>query len=336
MRSRARRAVDEIHGTASPVDFYYSGEVHMNEQRFSRIRRVLWIILFANLAVAFVKLLIGILIRSNSLSADGLHSLTDGTSNIVGLIGIWLAAKPMDEDHPYGHRKFETLAGLFIGAMLLLLSVRIISTAITRFSHPVAPEVSLESLFALAGTLVINIFVSKYELHQGQQLHSDILVSDSYHTRSDIFVSVGVLVTLIAIKLGVPPIIDPIVSLAVAGFIFYAAYEILRPTLAVLSDKAALEETLIKEVAYSFSEVNDVHKVRSRGYADEVFVDLHIMIDPKINVEESHRLIHAIEQRMAERTQKNVSTVVHVEPYYPPEEPVIADPACECDIQSES
>ncbi|HEX2952527.1 MAG TPA: cation diffusion facilitator family transporter, partial [Bacillota bacterium] len=126
---------------------------------YHAVRFVLWIILIANFAVAAAKILIGYWIKSNSLSADGIHSLTDGSSNIVGLIGIHFAFQPEDKEHPYGHKKFETLTGLFIAAMLVFLGFRIISTAFNRFMHPVMPDVTIESLIALFLTLIINIFV---------------------------------------------------------------------------------------------------------------------------------------------------------------------------------
>ncbi|MBE3102204.1 MAG: cation diffusion facilitator family transporter, partial [Firmicutes bacterium] len=114
----------------------------MNGENFNKVRQVLWIILFANLAVAALKIIIGIIIKSSSMTADGFHSLTDGSSNIVGLVGIRLASKPIDEDHPYGHKKFETLAGLFIAGMLFFIGGKIILDAINRFTHPVIPNIS--------------------------------------------------------------------------------------------------------------------------------------------------------------------------------------------------
>ena len=123
------------------------------------------------------------------MTADGFHSLTDGTSNIIGIIGIGFALKPRDEDHPYGHKKFETLAGLGIAMMLFFVSIDIIKGAFAKFFNPVTPNVTVESIIALVVTLIINIFVSTYENKKGKELNSDILIADSMHTRSDIFVS---------------------------------------------------------------------------------------------------------------------------------------------------
>ena len=129
--------------------------------KFKKIKNVLWIILFANVLVALLKIVIGSKIQSSSMTADGFHSLTDGTSNIIGIIGIGLAVKPKDEDHPYGHKKFETLAGLGIAMMLFFVSATIIKEAFTKFFNPTVPNISAESIIALVITLIINIFVKK-------------------------------------------------------------------------------------------------------------------------------------------------------------------------------
>jgi len=179
------------------------------DNNFKKVSRVLWIILFANLAVATVKILIGNLVKSASITADGFHSLTDGASNIVGLIGISIASKPVDECHPYGHRKFETLAGLFIAAMLFIIGANIVIEGIDRIINPVLPDISFESIIMLIGTILINIVICTYEYNMGKKLKSQILISDSMHTRSDLFISLGVLLTIVSIKLGLPHIVDP-------------------------------------------------------------------------------------------------------------------------------
>jgi cation diffusion facilitator family transporter len=288
----------------------------MKDDNLKKIRTVLWVILFANFFVAAVKLIVGTLIKSASLTADGFHSLTDGSSNIVGLVGVRLAAKPVDEDHPYGHRKYETFAGLFIGVMLTIIGSRIVYSAVMGFRNPKTPSVSLESLIALIITLVINIFVAAIEYKQGKKLKSQVLVSDSLHTKSDIFVSLGVIVTLVGIKLGLPAIIDPIASLVVGGFIFAAAWEIFKSCSEVLLDKAIIEDEKIVSVISEFSEVKGVHKIRSRGTGKDIYVDMHILTEPDMSVENSHKLIHSIEKEMQTEIDSSIQVIVHIEPYY--------------------
>lgn len=286
----------------------------MSADNYKKVRTVLWALLFANFGVAALKIVIGTVINSASMTADGFHSLTDGSSNIIGLIGIRLASKPVDEDHPYGHGKFETLSGLFIAGVLFAIGARIVFDAVKRFINPVIPEISAESLIALVITLCINIFVCIYELKKGKKLGSQILISDSMHTRSDIYVSIGVLATLICIKIGLPPFIDPFASLVVAGFIFHAAYKVFKDNSNVLVDKAAVDIEKIKDIALGFEKVKDAHNIRSRGSSNDLHIDMHIMTEPDMSVEESHKLIHDIEEKIRTQVNGNVQVIAHLEP----------------------
>ena len=283
--------------------------------KFKKIKNVLWIILFANVLVALLKIVIGSKIQSSSMTADGFHSLTDGTSNIIGIIGIGLAVKPKDEDHPYGHKKFETLAGLGIAMMLFFVSATIIKEAFTKFFNPTTPNISAESIIVLVVTLIINIFVTNYESRVVKDLNSDILTADAAHTRSDVFVSIGVLGTLIALKLGLPPIIDPIISLVIAGLIIHTGYEIFKDTASILVDKYVLDNNAVLELLKAFPEVKNVHRIRSRGREDDMFVDLHIMVDGGFTVNEAHALSHNIEENIKKTINENAEVIIHIEPY---------------------
>lgn len=288
----------------------------MLSDSYKKVKQVLWIILFANIGVAILKIAIGSIIKSASMTADGFHSISDGTSNIVGLIGISIASKPKDKEHPYGHKKFEVISGLFIGAMLLFIGGKIIFEGISKFQNPVEPTITIGSLFVLILTLIINIFVCTYEYKIGKKLNSYILISDSLHTKSDIFVSMGVLLTLVGVRLGLPAIIDPIASLVVAGFILHASYEIFKSTIDVLVDKAIVDEEAIKEILKSFNEIKDVHNIRSRGSENDVHIDMHIMVEPNITVEKSHKLNHDIEESIRKNINESAQVIIHIEPFY--------------------
>ena len=286
--------------------------------REKEIKKILLLILIANWTVAGLKIMLGTLINSGSMTADGFHSLSDGASNIVGLVGMKMASKPVDEDHPYGHRKFETLASLAIAGMLFVLGGKVILDAIPRFSNPVMPEVGFASLAVLVVTLGVNIFVAVWEHRKGRSLGSQILTSDSMHTRSDIFVTIGVLITLIGLSLGLPAIVDPIASLIVAGFILKAAYDVFCGTSSVLVDQAVMDVNVLKAIAMEFQQVRDVHKIRSRGSEMDLFLDMHVMVDPSTSVEESHRLMHELEARYRQRLEGRVKeAIVHIEPWHP-------------------
>jgi cation diffusion facilitator family transporter len=287
----------------------------MEKNIFKKVQQVLIIILFANLFVAVLKIVIGAFIRSASMTADGFHSLSDGSSNIVGLVGIKLASKPVDEDHQYGHHKFETLSGLFISSMLFVVGAKVILNAVDRFRSPVAINITQESLVVLLVTLVINIIVSATEYKNGKELNSQILISDSMHTKSDIYVSIGVLASLAGVKLGLPPIIDPIASLVVSGFIIHAAYEIFKENSDVLVDRSVVDTEEIRNIVMSFEQIKDTHNIRSRGSRNNLYIDMHILVDPYLSIERSHELVHEIEETVKERINYSAQVIAHLEPF---------------------
>lgn len=305
------------HGFFSSLNIPTMKEVlYTLESKFKRISKVLWIILAANLAAALLKIFFGTLIKSTSMTADGFHSLTDSSSNVIGLIGIKYASKPVDEDHPYGHKKFETITSLVIAGMLAFMAGKIIIGAIERLYNPVIPEITISSLTVLFFTLALNFTVAKLEYLQGKKLGSDILISDSIHTRSDVFISIGVLAALIGIKLGLPAIVDPIVSLAVSIFIIHSAYGIFSSSSGILLDKAVVDPDRIRHIVMDFCQVRECHKIRSRGREDDIHVDMHILTEPDLSVEQSHKLNHDIERKLRQEFKKNIQVISHIEPYY--------------------
>jgi cation diffusion facilitator family transporter len=283
------------------------------EERYRKIRWILILVLFLNWGVAAAKLLYGWLTRSASMTADGFHSFSDGSSNIIGLIGIWIASRPIDETHPYGHKKYETLTSIGISILLFLVCFNVIREAILRFLHPVIPQARVSSFLVMGITLAINIAVMIYENRVGVTLKSDILISDALHTRADILTSSSVIVTLIGIRLGFP-ILDPIVSLLIAGFIGYAGVDILKESSRVLSDGVAIPIEEIGRVVISIRGVKECHQIRSRGRGDDIHIDLHVLVDPEMDVHRAHHLSYAIENKIKRDFRGVTDVVVHMEP----------------------
>jgi len=281
---------------------------------FKSISRVLWLALFANLTAAAMKIFIGKAIGSASILADGFHSLTDGSSNVIGLIGVKFASKPVDKCHPYGHRKFETLAGLLIAVMLFIIGINIVSEGVYRIINPAMPDITLESTIVQVLAVLINIGICTYEYSMGKKLKSGILISDSIHKRGDIFVSLGVLAAIISIKLGLPPMLDLIASFVVAALIFHAAYEVFKYNRDILVDRAAVDDEEIRRICLDFNEIKDVYRIRSRGVEEDIHVDMHIIMDHALSIEESHELIHNMEEKMRIKLNKNVQLFAHIEP----------------------
>lgn len=281
---------------------------------YKSVKLILWIILFANFLVCAVKIGVGMTLGSQSAIADGIHSFSDGASNIVGLIGIWLASKPTDKKHPYGHSKFEIIASLFIGVMLAFMSVQIMSRAVSAFQNPVNMDINLVEGALMVLTIVVNIVVAVTEYRFGKKLKSTILVTDSLHTRGDILISAVVFLGLIAIKLGVPSWVDTVMSLGVALFVMFSAWEIIKGCVDVLVDSAAVSSDEIKDVVLTVPGVYNVHHIRSRGGVSQVFIDLHVIVDPKDDIVMGHNLSHKLEAVLKEHFGANTEVYIHVEP----------------------
>ncbi len=202
--------------------------------------------------------------------------------------------------------------------MLLLIAGFVLFEAAHRLINPIIPEITYASLIALVATLVVNLCVCIYEYRQGKKLDSAILISDSLHTRSDVYISISVLTTLLAIKYGLPPIIDPLASLVVVGFILKAAIQIIRSTSEVLVDSAVADSDKIRDITLSFQEVHGVHDIRSRGSEQELYIDMHVLIDPEMEIAESHRLCHAVEEKICRELQVGARVMIHMDPFAVP------------------
>jgi cation diffusion facilitator family transporter len=277
------------------------------------IRRVLWVVLVLNIAVALGKLLYGLFSHSVAMQADGIHSLFDGASNVVGLIGMWFASRPPDQSHPYGHRKFETFTAAAIAVMLGIAGYTVARGAITSLQGHSDARVTVASFAIMVGTLAVNLGVTTWESRAGRRLSSEVLVADARHTMSDVLVSSGVIVSLIFVKLGFEKA-DGILALLVAVAIAYTAFMILRGVGRTLSDAARLSATEVAEVAAGIEGVVDCHSVRTRGSENEVSVDLHLLVAPDATIERGHEIAEAVETALRARFGHVTDVVVHVEP----------------------
>lgn len=283
--------------------------------RIRGVRRVLWAILGLNLAVAAAKYLYGVASASIAMQADGFHSLFDGTSNVVGLIGLAVAVRPPDRDHPYGHAKYETYAAAIIGAMLLLASWKVGSAAWTRLADGgEPPRVDAGSFAVMIVTLAVNVGVAVWERRMGRKLRSELLIADASHTGSDILVSIGVLAGLVAVRLGWP-LADPLLALLVAAAILWTAGQVLRQADLSLSDTARLAIPAVCEAALAVPGVLGCHSIRTRGAEAAVHVDLHVQVDPGATVAEGHRVAEAVERALCDRFPEVADVLVHLEPH---------------------
>jgi len=281
--------------------------------RYLSVSRILLNVLVLNVVVAVAKLAYGYATGAISIVSDGFHSLTDSASNVVGLVGIRAARQPPDQDHPYGHRKFETLASAAIFFFLVLVLIEVLRSAIGRFRYGGAPEVTTTSFVLMVGTLLVNMGVVAYESRAARRLKSELLMADSHHTRSDVFTSISVIAALVGVRMGYP-ILDPAAAVLVAGFIGRSGWQIARETSKVLADATVLDEAEIERVVRSVEGVAGCHHIRTRGSADHAFLDLHVWAPPDMRLDDAHALSHVVKDRLLERYPELADVIIHIEP----------------------
>ena len=278
-----------------------------------QIAVVLWVTLALNWLVALLKIVFGFATQCRVIVADGAHSFSDGTSNIIGLTAIYFSGHPADDNHPYGHQKYETLASAVIAFLLFVVSFGVIKGSIGGFLHPKRPEVNLVSFGLMTFTLIVNLFVVSYERRQGKRLKSDLLLSDSWHTLTDVFVTLAVFLALVGIRWNVPHM-DSIFSLLIAVVILVTAVGILKRSSDVLCDKAVLDTARIEKIVRAVKGVQDCHEIRTRGRVDDVYVDLHVLVENEMTVAHSHELANKIENDIKKETPGVHEVMVHIEP----------------------
>lgn len=288
-------------------------EAPFSETRLPAIARVLGITLLLNLAVALAKIAAGLWASSLALLADGVHSVGDASSNVLGFLAIRVASRPPDRDHPYGHQKFETFAAAAVAMLLFLGCYEIARQAVTRFFAPAETRVGPVGFWVVGVTMAINLFTTLYERREGKRLDSEFLIADSMHTRLDVFVSATVLVSLAATRVGYPEF-DLVIALGICGFLAYASFRILRRNLTILSDASILDPRRVAEVVHEVAGVTGCHKVRTRGRPHHIFMDLHIQVEPGTDTARSHAIAHAVQDRLRASFPGLADILIHTEP----------------------
>ena len=282
--------------------------------RYSEVSRVLTRVLFLNLGVAVAKIVFGYASGAISILSDGFHSLTDTASNVVGLVGVRAAGQPPDEDHPYGHRKYETVAAAAVTIFLFLLVLEVLRNAFNHLSgRSPMPAISIAGFVIMAVTIVINLLVVRYESSEAERLGSEVLLADALQTRGDVWTSFAVIVALAGARSGLR-ILDPIAALVVAGFIGRAGVQIAMATTGILSDRIVMSEADIEQVVMGVSGVIGCHHIRTRGSVDHVFLDLHVWLPANMALIDAHALSHVVKDRLMTKYPQIADAVIHIEP----------------------
>ncbi|HAX88851.1 MAG TPA: cation-efflux pump [Cyanobacteria bacterium UBA11370] len=292
----------------------------MPQDKRSEVRKVLLITLLLNLFVMGLKVIVGNVTGSLSLQADALHSVTDSANNILGLIANRFSSPLPDRKHPYGHQKFEAVGALGIAAFLGIACFEILQGGIERIVGKLTPvTISAPELGLLLIVLGVNIFVAFYERNVGQRVGSPILIADSRHTMSDVWVTITVLAGLIGIWQGrlldLPQLqwLDVILAFPVALLVFWSGWEVLKENLPWLVDQMAVAPEVIQAIAMQVPGVINCHNIASRGVLGrQVFIEMHMIVEAK-DVETAHKITEEVEARLEERFSP-VRVLIHVEP----------------------
>ncbi len=277
------------------------------------VRRVFLGLLVANLAVVGAKLAVGIASGSLAILGSAVDSCVDALSNVLALFVVRVAAKEPDEEHPYGHGKFETLGALAIVGFLSITCFELIRGAVNHLvsgTHRI--DISDLQLAVLIMTLGLNVFITWYEQRRGAELGSELLVTDAAHTRVDVVISVSVLIGVLLTRRGWWWI-DSALAIAVAFAIVLVAYRILVRTVPVLVDQRALPTSDIQQTAQAVAGVKSAYGIRSRGPTDLRYAEVTIAVDRHADVESAHAIADEVEERLKRDLQLHEVTV-HVEP----------------------
>lgn len=287
------------------------------ESREKQIKLVLKITLVLNLVSAIMKIFVGQKFHFLSLSSSGVESLFDGSSNVLALFSIHFASQPPDEDHPYGHQKFETLGSLVLAGLLLVSAIGMGGLALDHYQGKITShEFSIIPILTIIASMGISLFVSRYESKQGRELNSSILLADSDHTFGDFIISFGVLISIICGYFGIV-VVDLVASIFVGFYLIVLSFKIFKQNIPHLMDSSpVIPMDLVKKVE-EIPHVKDIHNFRSRGNSNWLHVDFHMHLTADLSFIEAHKVGKIAELKMKELLQDyahNLDITVHIEP----------------------
>ena len=288
-------------------------EVRARAQAASRCT---WVSVGVNLVLTCVQIAAGVFSKSQGLIADGIHSLSDLVADFVVLIANHHSQKDADEEHPYGHQRFETAASLVLGLLLLAVGVGMLRSAVEKVQHPESlQQVHVLALYVAAGALVAKELLFRYMLTVAKQVKSSMLVANAWHARSDAASSLVVSVGIAGNLLGYP-ILDPIAALIVGLMVTKMGWEFGWDALHDLMDRSADEAEVraIRQTLLETPGIRDTHDIKTRKMGDMIVVDAHIEVDAHITVEAGHDIAVEARQRVMQH-HRVLNLMTHIDPW---------------------
>jgi cation diffusion facilitator family transporter len=281
--------------------------------RATAIQRVLLGLLAANLAVVGAKVVIGLQAGSLAVLGDAVHSSVDALNNVMFLALMRVAGRAADDDHPYGHAKFEVLGAVGILVFLSVSCFELVRGAVSRLAARTGPpRLSGLELGLLVLTLGVNVWVAWYEARRGRELASDLLLADAAHTRADVFTTLGVIAGALLSRRGIPHV-DSVIAIGIALLITRIGWQIVRRAVPALVDEVARAPDDIRRVATAVAGVRSAYAIRSRGAAGQAFAELTIGVNGELAVARAHDIADEVEGRLRQELALD-QVVVHIEP----------------------
>ena len=292
------------------------------KSNFQKIaNKVSIVTIIENIILSVAKLVVGIVAHSNAMISDAVHSASDVFSTIVVIIGIKLASKEPDKEHPYGHERLECVTAILLAMILFVTGLGIGVTAITNIFSSDYGNLSTPGILALVAAIV-SILVKEgmfwYTRYYAKMIDSDALMADAWHHRSDAFSSIGALVGIAGARLGFP-IMDSFASLVIFFFIAKAALDIFKDAMDKMVDHSCDEKTekMIFDCVLKNENVLEIDLLKTRIFGNKIYVDIEIQADASHTLLEAHHIAEVIHNDIERNFPKVKHIMVHVNPYTP-------------------
>jgi len=305
-----------------PDDFPDDSEddIHTPAERAAAASRCTWVSVGVNIVLTAIQIVVGVLAKSQGLVADGIHTLSDLVADFVVLFAGHHSKKDADEDHPYGHQRFETAASLVLGALLIAVGAGMLWSAVHKLEDPsTVPTVHVAALWVACGALVAKELLFRYMLATAKRVKSSMLVANAWHARSDAASSLVVGIGIVGNLAGYP-ILDPIAALIVGFIVAKMGWGFGWDALHDLMDRAVDDEDVqaIRATLLETPGVQGVHDLRTRKMGDMIVVDAHLEVDASITVEAGHDIAVAARQRVLQR-HRVLNLMTHLDPWRRPD-----------------
>ena len=270
--------------------------------------------ILCNLILSIIKISVGFISGSISITADGFNNLSDMASSIITMIGIKLANRPADKEHPFGHGRMEYLSALVVAFMVMLVGVQFVKTSFERILNPVAVSFEIIPFILLLISLLIKLWLSRFNKYMGLKINSTALKAASVDALGDVFTSSCVLISFLAAKFTALPI-DGYVGLIVSAAILYAGYSLIKDTISPLLGEAPDEELVkkIKQGVLSYDNIIGVHDLIIHNYGvGKCMASIHAEIPSNIDLVTIHEIIDSAEREISQKL--NIYLVIHMDP----------------------